>query len=65
MFFHRFDICEAWYLWLSHNHGGQWSLEYERLCRLSEIFRPGANLSLDTLTENGRAIYGNIERKKQ
>jgi hypothetical protein len=60
MYFDRFDICEAWYLWLSHNHGGQWSEEYERLCRLTEFFSPSPLLNLDRLSENGRAIYDAI-----
>ena len=59
MYFDRFDIVEAWYLALSHCHGGQWSREYERLGRLSLKFRPSPLLSVDTLNENARAIYDN------
>jgi hypothetical protein len=57
MYFDRFDICEAWYLALTHCHGGQWSREYERLCALQRYFRPSPLLSVDTLSDNGRAIY--------
>jgi hypothetical protein len=60
MYFDRFDICEAWYLWLSHNHGGQWSSEYERLCALLEWFTPSPLLTLDRLSDNAREIYDAI-----
>jgi len=57
MYFDRFDIAEAWYLALSHCHGGQWSDEYARLCSMGRYFRPSPSLSVETLSENGRAIY--------
>ena len=57
MFFDRFDIVEAWYLALAHCHRGQRSEEYQRLCKVGLYFRPSPFLSVETLTENGRAIY--------
>lgn len=57
MYFDRFDIAEAWYLALSHCHGGQWSREYARLCKLQRRFKLFPMLSVENLTENGRAIY--------
>ena len=57
MYFDRFDICEAYYLALSHCHGGQWSREYARLCRLSRYFKPSPMLDVDSLSENAREIY--------
>ena len=57
MYFNRFDIVEAWFLALADCHGGQWSPEYERLCKLGRFFRPSPLLSPDSLSENGRAIY--------
>lgn len=59
MYWDRFDICEAWYLALSHCHPGQWSSEYRRLCRLTRpgFFKPAPGLAVDSLTENGRVIY--------
>ena len=57
MYWDRFDICEAWYLALSHCHSGQWSREYSRLSRMSRYFKPAPGLDVATLTENGRAIY--------
>jgi len=57
MYFDRFDICEAYFLALSHCHAGQWSQEYARLCKLMSYFKPAPNLSVDTLTDNAREIY--------
>ena len=57
MYFDRLDIAEAWYLALSHCHGGQWSREYARLCKLMRSFKPSPLLSVDTLSDNGREIY--------
>lgn len=57
MYFDRWDICEAWYLALTHCHGGQWSREYARLCRLERYFKPGACFNVGSLSENARAIY--------
>ena len=65
MYFDRFDICEAYYLALSHCHGGQWSKEYVRLCNLTRkgFFTPSPLLSVETLSENGREIYQNACNK--
>jgi hypothetical protein len=60
MHFDRFDICEAWYLHLVHNHAGQWSPEYERLCHLREWFIP-RELGYERLTDNGQAIYDQLQ----
>lgn len=57
MFFDRFDICEAWYLALTHCHGGQWSKEYLRLCKMQKYFRPSPLMSVDSLSENAKVIY--------
>jgi len=63
MYFDRFDICEAYFLALSHCHGGQWSKEYERLCKLMKYFKPSPTLSVETLNENARIIYDNACEK--
>lgn len=60
MEFNRFDICEAWYLFLSETHEGQFSESYERLCKLRRIFTPKPNLDYDRLSPNGRDIYDNL-----
>jgi hypothetical protein len=59
MYFDRFDICEAWFLALSHCHGGQRSKEYARLCKLTRpgFFKPSPLLSVNSLTDNGIEIY--------
>ena len=57
MYYDRFDIVEAWYLALTHCHGGQWSEEYARLCKMLGYFKPGAMLSVDSLNDNAREIY--------
>lgn len=59
MYFDRFDICEAYYLALSHCHGGQWSPEYKRLCKLLSYFRPSPLLCVGSLSENALEIYKN------
>ena len=57
MYFDRFDICEAYYLALSHCHGGQWSREYARLSRMGQYFKPSPMLSVESLSDNARVIY--------
>ena len=59
MYFDRFDICEAYFLALSHCHGGQWSREYARLSKLMRYFRPAPSLSVENLSDNARVIYDN------
>ena len=65
LYFDRFDICEAYYLYASHYHGGQSSRLYEVFGRLYNIqFRPSPVLRLESLTENGRSIYDSLVEKK-
>ena len=66
MEWNRFDICEAYYLYCRDNHQGQWSKEYEVLGRLINMrFKPGINLEVDELTENGKQIYDNLVSKEE
>lgn len=65
MFFDRFDICEAHYLYYLEWHAGQASREYEKLSRMHRYFRPSPLLSYDNLTENSKEIYDNLVRKHQ
>ena len=68
--FDRFDIVEAHYIWLILHHVGivagradpEWWCSYNRLSTIDARlrFRPAANLSLETLTENGREIYDGL-----
>ena len=65
MFFDRFDVVEAYWLWLCDYHEGQASERYARLCRMNRYFRPRPNLNYETLSENGRAIYDGLTDKEQ
>jgi hypothetical protein len=65
MYFDRFDVMQAWYLYLSESHEGQWSDKYRRLCKLSRTFVPGPAFSYRTLTDNGRAIYRRLTKKRK
>jgi hypothetical protein len=65
MYFDRFDICEAYYLFATDYHGGQWSPEYAIFGRLHRMgFCPGlGGVTYDALTENGKEIYDNLVSK--
>lgn len=60
MYFDRFDICEAYFLAFYYYHGGQYSREYARLCKLYTYFKPSPNLSVYTLSDNGLQIYNKV-----
>ena len=71
-YFDRFDIAEA-HLLIEHDfHVGGWLRERPSNQRRREStdvqlhrmrFRPRPNLSFDTLTENGQAIYRSLEER--
>ena len=63
--FDRFDIAEAYYLYLSATHRGMFSPEYQRLCKLMRRFKPRPDLRPDTLTDNGKAIYRRLLARKE
>lgn len=61
MFYDRFDICDAWYLFLSEYHEGQFSEKYSRLSCLLKYYSPAPSLyGVENLTENGQEIYQNL-----
>ena len=63
MYFDRFDICEAYYVYATGYHSGQNSPEYAVFGRLARMgFSPKANLSEGNLSENGWAILGALVR---
>lgn len=63
--FERFDVCLAWYHWLSLHHGGQDSREYARLSKLQTYYRPGLyQESFTAMTENAAAIYVGINEAR-
>ena len=62
MFFDRFDICEAHYLFACLYHEGMWSKTYAKFAQLERIgFRcaPGIENPKD-LSENGRWIFRDL-----
>ena len=65
MFFDRFDIAEAYYLFFCHYHEGGGSKKYQRLSRMSRYFRPSPLLSVESLTENGREIYEALSSREE
>lgn len=61
MYFDRMDILEAYYLFFSQYHEGQWSEKYSRLSNLLSYFSPRPGLmGREQLTENGQAIYDRL-----
>ena len=70
MYFDRFDICEAYYLFAVYYHLGQWSSEYEILGRLHKIGFTRPHLSnLKTgykhLSENGKMIFKGLVKAQK
>jgi hypothetical protein len=65
MFFDRFDIAEAYYLFFCHYHEGGASAKYRRLSKMARYFKPSPLLSVATLTENGREIYELLTRNEE
>jgi hypothetical protein len=59
MYWNRFDIVEAYYLFCRDYHVGIDDL-YTRLCHIREYFKPAPNLEYDTLSENGQTIYDTL-----
>ena len=69
----RFDIVEAWYIWLCTHHNGKgahrgdsdWWRSYANLSTIEDRFhfKPAANLSYETLTERGQEIHDNLCRR--
>ena len=58
MYFDRFDILEAYYLFGSLYHGGQFTKEYAYMGRaLNCGFKPSPLLCAKSLTDNGRDIF--------
>ena len=63
----RFDVCEAYWLWLCSHHCGivsgrdhpEWWCSYNRLSTFPERvgFKPADGLDWDSLTERGQRIY--------
>ena len=65
MYFDRFDIYEAYHLWFSDFYSG-FDNNYVRRCRMESKFKfsPSFSHSYDSLSENGKYIYDQLEEKK-
>jgi len=59
MYFDRFDICEAYFVYAMLYHSGQWSKEYAIFGRLNRMGFKASPLLRDEndLSENGREIF--------
>jgi len=66
MYFDRFDICEAYYVFAMLWHGGQSCSVYLIFGRLNRIgFSPSPLLRDETsLTDNGRDIYDSLVKNR-
>ena len=60
MYFDRFDICDAYYLFFSVYHWGQGSDFYYRLSKMGEYYKPSPMLCYNNLSENAKVIYDNL-----
>lgn len=65
MFFDRFDIAEAYYLFFCDYHEGQASDKYRQLSKMTRYFKPSPLLSVETLTENGQEIYAALVQREE
>lgn len=61
MYFDRFDILQAYWLFGAEYHTGQGSKEYAYIGRAEKLgFSPGLMLTYKSLTDNGKEIYDNL-----
>lgn len=58
----RYDIVEGHYWFYTDWHSGQWSREYERLCKITRYFRPGAGHNGPTSYES-QHVYDQLVEK--
>jgi hypothetical protein len=65
MYFDRWDICEAYYIYAVEYMNGQNSPEMRVLYRLHKMgYKPaGFHGGYDSLSENGKAIYQSLVQR--
>ncbi len=64
MYFDRFDITQAYYLFFVDYHEGQGSEKYKRLCKMEDYLKLSPLFEgYKSLSENGKAIYDHLARK--
>ena len=64
--YNRFDIVEAHYWFCVHHHEGQFSLKYERMCKLQLkpfYYQPAWTMN-GPQSENSQAIYDALCKKE-
>ena len=49
--FDKLHICEVYYWYFSLTHEGQWSKKYQRLCKLTEYYKPSIFDCFENLSE--------------
>jgi len=64
MYFDRFDVCSAYYLFFCDYHEGQGSKKYNRLSRLETYYKPGPFACYSNLSENAQCIYDSLVEKE-
>jgi hypothetical protein len=64
MEWNRFDICEAWYIFLKDNNKGQFSYRYKQLSHLKTFFKPAPGRTRENLSENAKEILASLEAKE-
>jgi hypothetical protein len=57
MYFDRFDIVEAYYVFFVNYHEGQWSEKYRRQCKMQSYFKPSLSVQNGKLDGNALEIY--------
>jgi hypothetical protein len=60
MYFNRFDIVEAYYLFFEQNYSGMFHPNYIRRCKMETYFKPAIFYSYETLSENGKYIFDSL-----
>ena len=64
MYYDRFDIAQAYYLFFVDYHEGQTSEKYKRLCKIEEYLKLSPMFKgYLSLSENGKEIYNHLVRK--
>jgi hypothetical protein len=58
----RLSIIQAYYWYFTHYHNGMWSLEYKRLSRMHQYYKPSMSESMPE-SPDAAAVYNYLENK--
>jgi len=62
--FNRHDICDAYYVFATNYHRGQWSSEYAIFGRLDDIkYHPGLSAQKGVLNDNAVEVLDRLIQK--